>query len=130
MTTEEPKLNTVRVAVAEIHKAVEAGLNIICATCPYYHKARLEGNPNCGRTECGGPVLGRDFPTYTGQIPRNKFSTICLMCGDTKLSCLIVVPGIEQKFGFCHTHAKTFDNVSVKLDSGFSEGSPLIVIPT
>jgi len=76
-----------------------------CATCPSFH----EGNMHCGIAECGGPGIGRDFPSYTGPIPRESFSDRCLVCGSGKISCLIT--GLPTRFALCTTHKSVYNHV-------------------
>lgn len=86
-------------------KAMAQGAPITCATCKFFH----EGNGFCGKSACGGPGAGRDFPLYDGPIPRDKFADRCLVCGDGNVEFLIV--GLNTKFGLCRRHRKVFEHV-------------------
>lgn len=127
MTTEGPNPNTVRVTVKDIENAVIDGMPLTCATCVHFHTARLAGKPSCGKIDCGGPVVGRDFPDYSGQIPRSKLAAICLMCGDSKLSCQVVVLGKEQRFGLCEAHKDTFTGIVFNPSIGIPQHTPIII---
>ena len=106
--------NKIRVSVKEIKDLVESGYPISCATCVHFHESRSKGAPDCGKPQCGGPPLGRDFPDYKGQIPVEKFGSICLMCGDSLLAWLVIVSGKDKKFGLCAKHSKIFDDIRAK----------------
>lgn len=86
--------------------AMAQGAPITCATCPFFH----EGNMHCGKTECGGPTEGKDFPLYDGPIPREKFIERCLVCGDGDPRYMIT--GLDTKFGLCKKHRKVFDHIT------------------
>jgi hypothetical protein len=90
-----------------ITRAFEAGAPISCATCKFFH----EGNMSCGKTECGGPGVGRDYPSYNGPIPRERFSERCLVCGAANVAFHIVLGAGKTKFGLCQKHRKVFDHV-------------------
>ena len=64
---------------------------------------------HCGKTECGGPGSGRDFPSYSGPIPRDKFVERCLVCGGSDIGYMIV--GLPTKFGLCEKHKNVFHYV-------------------
>ena|ERR1019366_3145090 len=97
----------------EISKNISKGYPITCSTCPHLYTSQAKGEPSCGRNECFGPLNGGSFPSYSGGIPRYKLDKICLICGDPSISCQIVTPGQEQRFGFCKKHEGTFDNFVV-----------------
>lgn len=88
-----------------IADALSRGAPITCASCRFFH----EGNGDCGKTECGGPGAGRDFPTYDGPIPREKFVERCLICGSGKTEFIIV--GLDTKFALCRRHRKVYEYV-------------------
>ena len=88
-----------------IAKALADGSPISCATCPLYH----QGNGYCGKSECGGPGAGKDFPDYAGPIPRERFVDCCLVCGSNKPCYLII--GLPTKFALCKKHRKVYDYV-------------------
>lgn len=88
-----------------VEKALASGAPISCATCPFFH----DGNSHCGKSECGGPGAGRDFPSYGGPIPREKFAERCLVCGSSDPGFMIV--GLDTKFGLCKKHAKVYEHV-------------------
>ena len=90
-----------------IAKAQREGAPITCATCVYYH----EGNGSCGKTECGGPGMGRDFPLYEGPIPREKLVERCLVCGSNEIAYHVVMGGDKTKFSLCKKHRKVYDQV-------------------
>jgi len=63
---------------------------------------------NCGKEECGGPGIGRDFPSYAGDIPREKFAERCLVCGGNCIEFHIVLGEGKTKFSLCRKHRKVF----------------------
>ena len=89
----------------EIDRAMREGAPLTCATCAHYH----QGNSFCGKTECGGPGAGRDFPIYDGPIPRERFVERCLICGGGNVEYLVV--GLDTKFGLCRKHRKVYNYV-------------------
>lgn len=127
MTTEEPKPNTVRVTVKEINQLISEGYPLTCATCTHFHESRIKKAPNCGKSQCGGPLLGRDFPDYKGQFSREKLASVCLMCGDSILSVLILPHGSSSRFGLCSNHEKLYDDMS--LSSPEAIQFPVVKIP-
>lgn len=124
MTDEIKKL---LITQADIVKSVEQGYPVTCATCVHFYAACAMNLPSCGKAQCGGPIVGRDFPDYKGQIPRNKFSQICLMCGNSKLYCHVVVPGKEQRFGLCLEHKDCLSGVVTNPEINLPQSSPLII---
>jgi len=66
---------------------------------------------HCGKTECGGPGVGRDFPTYDGPIPRESFIERCLVCGGPNVEFHIVLEGGKTRFALCKKHRKVFAHV-------------------
>jgi len=90
-----------------IQWAMSQGAPITCATCRHFH----EGNMHCGKTECGGPGSGRDFPLYEGPIPKERFVERCLICGDGDVKFQVVLGEGKTKFGLCRKHRKVFDHV-------------------
>lgn len=67
---------------------------------------------HCGQTSvCGGPASGRDYPSYNGPIPREKFIERCLVCGDGDVAFHIILGEGKTKFGLCKGHRKVFDHV-------------------
>ena len=89
-----------------IRWAMNAGAPVTCATCKFFH----EGEMRCGKTECGGPTRGRDFPSYDGPIPRDKFADRCLICGAGSVQFLIV--GLPTKFALCKNHRDVFSHIT------------------
>lgn len=90
-----------------INWALQQGAPVTCATCRHFH----EGNMHCGQTECGGPGVGRDFPSYDGPIPREKFAERCLVCGSGEIKFHIVMSEDQTKFSLCKKHRKVFKHV-------------------
>ena len=126
--SEGPKPNTARVTVTDIKEAVASGLPVTCATCNYYHEARLKGLPGCGKMACGGPIIGRDFPDYKGQITKEKLNSICLICGDGLITHRIIIPGKEQQFALCNTHKNSFNGVILDPSIDLTQ-IPLTILP-
>ena len=104
--------------------AMKQGAPIVCATCRHFH----EGNMRCGKTECGGPGVGRDFPSYDGPIPRENFIERCLVCGGAEVRVHVIIGEGKTKFALCKKHHQVFKHV------GAAEGKlkhpvKLIAIP-
>jgi len=97
--------------LSAIETAMAAGAPTTCATCRRFH----EGNMFCGRSTCGGPGAGRDFPDYDGPIPREKFAERCLVCGAANPK--FVIAGLATSFRLCSKHKTVFKFV------GNQEGS-------
>ena len=101
----------VRIDVDDVKQTLRLGFNIFCSTCKFLYKAQAENKPFCEKIECGGVLFGRSFPDYAGNIPRNKFDKICLMCGDSNLVCKVKAIGNDQEFALCFKHKGIFDNI-------------------
>jgi hypothetical protein len=127
MSSEKAANKTFRVNAGDIEAALKQGFPISCATCVHFYAACAAGLPSCGKTLCGGPIVGRDFPEYKGQIPRNKFEAICLMCGSVDLACHVVVAGKEQRFGLCKEHEHTFTGVVTNPENPLPQSQPLVI---
>ena len=82
------------------------GLPITCSTCPAYYA----GNGRCGKKSCGGPVFGRDFPDYSGPIPRRSFAERCLVCGEGAIKALLMVN--TTRFGLCARHQTFYETLA------------------
>lgn len=79
------------------------GLPITCASCFHLNTTVWK----CDRKDtCGGPMVGRDFPDYTGPLNREKLQERCLVCGEGKLSHSMLVGA--TRFGLCATHVEIF----------------------
>ena len=89
---------------AAISWAMSQGAPVTCATCRHFH----EGNMRCGKPNCGGPGVGRDFPDYDGPIPRERFVERCLVCGGENIEFHIALGGDKTKFALCKKHRKVF----------------------
>jgi len=87
--------------------ALDQGAPVSCATCRWFH----EGNMRCGKSECGGPAVGRDFPDYDGPIPREKFIERCLVCGDNAIKFHIIVGEGKTNFALCKRHRGVYAHV-------------------
>lgn len=127
MSSEKPENKTLRVGVPDIETALKEGNPITCATCVHFFEARAKGLDTCGKTLCGGPIIGRDFPEYKGQIPRNKFSEICLLCGSGILYCHMVVPGKDQRFGLCLAHKDALNGIITNPEIHLTQTTPIII---
>jgi len=128
MSSEKAETKTLRVSVEDIESVIKQGkVPITCATCVHFYAALAAGRESCGKTLCGGPVIGRDFPEYKGQIPRNKFAEICLMCGSGILYCHIVVSGKEQRFGLCAEHKDALNGIVNNPEIPHTQETPLII---
>ena len=117
---------TFKVTAGDIEEALKQGFPITCATCVHFYAACAQGLPSCGKTECGGPVVGRDFPDYQGQIAREKFSEICLLCGDSNIRYKVVVGG-KPRFALCEQHKSAFSGVVPDLETALHRSPPIII---
>lgn len=104
--------------------ALRNGAPVTCATCRHFH----EGNMHCGKTECGGPGAGRDFPSYDGPIPREKFVERCLVCGSSEIKFYVMVPGSTTKFSLCKKHRKVYQHVGAA-EGGLQHPVRIIALP-
>jgi hypothetical protein len=96
-------LDTRRVA-----EAARSGLSIVCATCQRYWEGRDLGRDSCNQPDCGGPVLGRDFPKYVGELP--DLQRWCFACGrDSDFS--IKVPQGVHSVGVCKEHVRLLQDL-------------------
>ena len=95
---------------AAIRWAMNSGAPVTCATCRHFH----EGNMRCGKTECGGPGRGRDFPDYDGPIPREKFVDRCLICGVGDVAFHIVMGPDKTTYALCKKHRRVYDHVGTQ----------------
>lgn len=115
------------VTKSEIAENVAKGYPLTCATCIHFYTAKANGSDSCGKTACGGPIVGRDYPDYKGQIPRSKFASICLMCGTGKIAYHVVVPGNDQRFGLCEEHKDTFTGIVANPAYCVTQTPPLLI---
>ena len=109
---------------AAIAQAMAGGAPVTCATCRHFH----EGNMHCGRTECGGPGVGRDFPSYDGPIPRDRFVERCLVCGNSEVAFHVVLGEGKTKYSLCRTHRRVYNYVG-SLEGKIKHPVTLIAIP-
>jgi len=108
----------------DVEKALAEGVPITCSTCRFFY----EGNGFCGKTDCGGPGAGRDFPIYDGPIPRENFADRCLVCGGDSPQYLIV--GLETKFALCKKHRKIYNYVGQEDPDKLKHPVRVISLPT
>jgi hypothetical protein len=106
---------------AAVDQALASGAPITCATCRFFH----EGNMACGKSECGGPGSGRDFPSYDGLIPRENFIERCLVCGSG--GALFLIVGLPTKFALCGKHRRVYEHVGAAGPGALLH--PVTVIP-
>lgn len=122
----EESKKTIRITAGDIQKALDFGYPLTCATCVHFYTACASGLLDCGKTACGGPIVGRDYPDYKGQIPREKFPALCLMCGDSKIAYKVVVTG-ESKFALCEKHKDALSGIIVDPQIALNQATPLII---
>jgi len=108
---------------SSISEALKAGMPITCASCPLLH----EGNGQCGKTKCGGPGKGLDFPDYAGPIPRELLVERCLVCGSGEVNHLIL--GLPTKFSLCEAHKNVYAYVGQDDPEKIKLPVAVIVIP-
>jgi len=63
-------------------REIDRGLTAICAWCEHLHNARRGKVWTCGRSDCGGPLVGRAFPDYKGPM-EGRLSSFCFLCGES-----------------------------------------------
>ena len=74
------------------------GLVFICSVCEYYMH-RKHGN-SCNITECGGPLSGKLFPMYKGELLPILYK-ICYICGK---DAIIAIGDGHRALGICEDH--------------------------
>jgi hypothetical protein len=79
------------------------GLGFVCALCTHYHEAKSQGRKDCGQKECGGPSVGKLFPMYQGELPREALARHCYRCGDPADGGALG-RGDGRALGFCKAH--------------------------
>lgn len=67
--------------LAEVQTAVSKGLSFPCAMCSHHWSAKDRGQEHCGVATCGGPLIGRTFPDYSGPLPGGDWSHFCFVTG-------------------------------------------------
>lgn len=100
--------------IDKVFKAIGSGLSCVCATCDWYWESESRGVVGCRHTDCCGPLGGKTFPRYKGQM--TDFSRFCFVCSAS--SAYGVAVGDSQRIlGVCQEHVsvlKGLGNVSLK----------------
>ncbi len=90
-----------------VRSAREKGVGYICANCVKFWWGIEKGHAQCKalfeRTKCGGPMAELAFPQYEGLIPREKFPTLCFVCG-READAAVHIHGVEDMVGVCKEH--------------------------
>ena len=76
---------------------LQSGMCFVCSMC----LCCLDGNGKCGKENCGGPIVGRDYPDYRG--PLENFVNFCFACGDESEYGIKVKNG-KKIVGVCKEH--------------------------
>jgi len=97
-----------------VKMAREKGVSYICANCVKFWWGIERGHAQCQalfqRTKCGGPMSELAFPEYRGLIPRDKFPTICFVCGADADSA-VHIHGVDEVLGVCDKHEEFTRNM-------------------
>lgn len=108
----------------KLKEALTKGFNVICATCQHHWDGVDKGRSSCGDKECGGPVSGKEFPNYKGDIIRERFDSFCICCLKPELKFKIAVNG-KAAFGLCALHEKAFH--FLKTGDALTTTGPLLI---
>jgi hypothetical protein len=97
--------------------AIKSGLSAVCANClRYWEKQDLvpEARPlehfkpaeaGCQVRDCGGPIVNRAFPKYSGPL-EGKLASICFICG-AEPDAAVEMAG-RGYLGVCNAHIEQF----------------------
>ena len=73
-------------AVKKAGLAIQMGFAFPCSMCVRMWKAMDRGEEDCGQGDrCGGPLLGKSFPRYTGPMDKVAIASHCIRCGKPEL---------------------------------------------
>jgi hypothetical protein len=78
-------------------------LAYICRMCEHMGAADDKGLDDCGKENCGGPLVGRNFPDYKGPLSQ-ILRDMCFCCG-AESEQLLEVDG-KEALGVCHRCVK------------------------
>jgi hypothetical protein len=95
--------------LARVALAVQDGFTVVCATCEWLHRARDSGQQCCGKSQCAGPLAGKQYKDYKGPI--TEFANMCFVCG-SKSTHAIRHNGGGRVFGLCREHLRLVNNVA------------------
>lgn len=127
MSSEKSEIKTLRVGVEDITNALKLGLPLTCSTCVHYYAACALGQQTCGKILCGGPIVGRDFPEYKGQLSKERLATICLMCGSLDVEYKVITSGKSQTFALCSSHKDTFKDILISPECPIPQVPPIVI---
>ena len=79
----------------------EPGLAFVCCMCLHMAEAYDKGLKDCGKSACGGPLLGKTFPLYKGPMEGNLI-LYCYRCG-RRADMIMEIESPEKTcpLGFC-----------------------------
>lgn len=80
---------------------MELGYAFPCAYCEemkVFHGIA----PACLVENCGGPFVGRSFPSYKGPLTRTTLATHCFRCGGVAREAIVIKDG--GFIGVCEAH--------------------------
>lgn len=94
-----------RISPLEVAEARSKGFAFVCAMCTKLHAVPWRISSNCGVEDCGGPMSGKDFPRYIGDLEGN-FVNWCFVCGQKNPEHAIKINGSKRYIGVCKKHLK------------------------
>jgi len=88
------------ITAQKVMAELATGLSAVCAWCEHWHNAKDRGvEAMCGQLQCGGPSVGKGFPSYKG-IMENRLNSFCFICNNDAEA------GVEidgRMIGVCNT---------------------------
>lgn len=89
------------------------GYSFVCAHCVKLWKAKESSFDGCGSflingSECGGPLVGKVFPYYEGEL-KGYLVKFCFVCGEEPDAVLEVNNGF---LGVCDEHINVLHDFS------------------
>lgn len=94
----------------KVHQVIQEGLSPVCGTCRHFWTARDQNRETCGK-DCGGPIIGRDFPEYDG--PMVQLDKFCFAC-TKEADYAIRGSRATRLVGVCRGHLALIDRVTAQ----------------
>lgn len=94
-----------KISPLEVAEARSKGFAFVCAMCTKLHAVPWRISPNCGVVDCGGPMSGKDFPRYTGDLEGN-FVHWCFVCGQKDPEHAVQIKKSKKLLGVCKKHLR------------------------
>lgn len=88
------------------------GFAFVCACCTKLPSGIAAGKNGCdlaGTTNCGGPLLGKSFPMYSGPLTRQTRASLCFRCGEAGKMLLRTRDG--GYVAVCEQHLRMFPEI-------------------